>query len=172
MSPLAHLLCERVGVLALALSLPVAPVARPRVHPLHTTLTQLTYSPADRTVQVSVRTFADDFRAAVTRYVSAESNADAAASDSAAFAYLAAAITLTDRRGRRLALAWCGISRTGDLLWLCLRAPVPGGLDGLQVHIRLLFELYEDEINIVQASYQGKRESLLFARGDGPKRLP
>ena len=33
-------------------------------------------------------------------------------------------------------------------------------------------ELYDDQINIVQALYGGQRQSMLFAKGSGPKRLP
>ncbi len=142
------------------------------LHPLHTTLTQLTYTAADRSVQVSVRAFADDFRAGVVRLLGPGAAATDTVPETAAFAYLKAALTLVDRRGRALTLEWCGVRRTGDLLWLCLRAPVPAGLDGLQVHPRQLFELHEDQINIVQASYDGRKESVLFSRGDPPKRLP
>src|SRR2546422_10038296 len=132
------------------------------VHPLHTTLTRLAYHDADRSVEVTVRVFADDFRAMLARDVT----------DSAAAAYLRSAFTLTDRAGRPLAVVWCGMKRTGDLLWLCLRAPAPGGLSGLRVHARLLFDRYADQINIVQARYGARRVSLLFSRGDLPQPLP
>jgi len=131
-------------------------------HPLHTTLTQLAYREADRSVAVTIRVFADDFRAVLTRDVT----------DSAAAAYLRSAFTLSDRSGRPLAVVWCGMRRTGDLLWLCLRAPAPQGLSGLRVRVALLFDRYEDQINIVQATYQGRRVAQLFIRGDGPKPLP
>jgi hypothetical protein len=131
-------------------------------HPLHTTLTELSYRDADRSVEVSVRAFADDFRAAAGRDLT----------DSTAFAYLASALTLSDRAGHTLRLTWCGLRQTGDLLWLCLRAPAPEGLSGLRVNARLLFERYADQINIVQASYEGRRASLLFSRGDSSKQLP
>ena len=131
-------------------------------HPLHTTLTELSYRAADRSVEVSVRVFADDFRAAVAREVT----------DSSAFAYLTSALTLSDRSGHTLRFVWCGLRQTGDLLWLCLRARAPEGLRGVRVHARLLFERYPDQINIVQASYGGRRASLLFSRGDSPKALP
>jgi uncharacterized protein DUF6702 len=132
-------------------------------HPLHTTLTELTYRAADRTVQVSVRAFADDFDAAA-----------GGVSDSAASAYLRSVLTLTDRNGRPLPLAWCGLRRTGDLLWLCLSGAAPGGgLGGLRVAVRLLFERYRDQINIVQVSdgEGGRRTSMLFVRGDAEKPL-
>jgi hypothetical protein len=38
-------------------------------------------------------------------------------------------------------------------------------------HSQGLFDLYADQINIVQAAYNGKRVSLLFTRGDGFKQL-
>ncbi len=164
---------RRAGGFAAALPLTLA-LGAPGLHPLHTTLTQLTFRPADRAVQISIRAFRDDFRAAVARSVgrgaAAWSAADVPAA--AAFAYVRGAVSLSDRQGRPLSLEWCGVERTGDLFWLCLRAPAPEGLSGLRVEVRLLFDLYEDQINIVQASYGGRRESLLFTRGDAPKRLP
>ena len=131
------------------------------LHPLHTTLTELSLNATDRTVHVSVRAFADDFRAAAGDV-----------SDSAAFAYLRSALVLSDHDGRVLPLAWCGLRRDADLLWLCLRAPAPRGLAGVQVHARLLFDLYRDQINIVQARYGGRQTSFLFSRGDAAKVLP
>jgi hypothetical protein len=130
-------------------------------HPLHTTLTQLAYRDADRSVEVTIRVFADDFRAVLTRDVT----------DSAAAAYLRSAFTLTDRAGRPVAVVWCGMKRTGDLLWLCLRAPAPRGMSGLRVRVALLFDRYDDQINIVQVTYHGRRVSLLFTRGDASKPL-
>src|SRR2546426_799277 len=112
-------------------------------------------------VVVSVRAFADDFRAVA-----------GGVSDSAAFGYLTTVLTLSDRDGRTLPLAWCGARRTGDLVWLCLHAPATRGLAGLRVDARLLFDRFEDQINIVQASYGGRQVSLLFVRGDHPKALP
>ena len=130
-------------------------------HPLHTTLTQLAYRDADRSVEVTVRVFADDFRAVLARDVT----------DSAAAAYLRSTLTLTDRAGRPLAVVWCGMKRTGDLLWLCLRAPAPRGLSGLRVRVAVLFDRYDDQINIVQAIFEGRRVVLLFTRGDASKPL-
>lgn len=132
------------------------------LHPLHTTLTQLVYRHGDHMVEATVRVFADDFHAALKADVS----------DSVAAAYLRSTFTLSDGTGRPLAIAWCGLRRTGDLLWLCLRAPASQGLSGLHVRVALLFERYADQINIVQASYTGRRVALLFTSGDGPKTLP
>jgi len=131
------------------------------LHPLHTTLTQLAYRDADGTVEATVRVFADDFRAALKGEVT----------DSAAVTYLRSTFALADPTGRPLVTTWCGIRRTGDLLWLCLRAAAHG-LSGLRVRVALLFDRYADQINIVQATYGGRRTALLFTSGDAPKSLP
>lgn len=80
--------------------------------------------------------------------------------------------TLADRSGRSIPLGWCGWRRVGDLVWLCFKASAPNGPSGFQVADRIFFDLYADQINIVQATYSGKKENLLFTRGDGFKRLP
>jgi hypothetical protein len=131
-------------------------------HPLHTTLTELSYGEADGVVHVSIRAFADDLRAALGGVLS----------DSAASAYARSTFTLADRAGRTLPLVWCGQRRTGDVVWLCLRAAAAVGARGLQLRAGLLFERYPDQINIVQATDGARRWTLLFTRGDPPRSLP
>jgi len=143
---------------------PLAVLVWLAAHPLHTTLTELTWRPSGGAVEISVRAFADDFRAAAA--------SSRGTLDSGAVAYLRERLTLVDAAGQPLPLVWCGVKQTADLLWLCLRAAAPRGLAGAGVRVALLFDRYDDQINIVQASYAGRKESLLFARGDGLKRLP
>jgi hypothetical protein len=58
-----------------------------------------------------------------------------------------------------------------DAFLFCLRASAPEGLKGLRVRVAILFERYDDQINIVQASNGGRRTALLFLSGDQPKPL-
>jgi hypothetical protein len=141
----------------------VALIVALAAHPLHTTLTQVAYRDSDRTLELSVRAFADDFRAALKAEVT----------DSVAAAYLRSTVTVFDRTGRALPLAWCGLRRVGDAFLFCLRAsvPPPQGPKELRVHVSILFDRYSDQINIVQASVGGRRTALLFLSGDQPKRL-
>jgi hypothetical protein len=161
----------RVARLAAVLMLPVAlGAARGVRHPLHTTLTRIARGAEARTLDVTVRVFVDDFSAAVARRGGAGGPAVTPPPDSAAHAYVAAALTLTDGAGHRVPLRWVGARRTNDLLWLSFVAGVPTA-DGLRVANQLLVELHADQVNIVQADVGGRRTSLLFTRGDGPKPL-
>lgn len=141
------------------------------VHPIHTTLAELRYDARGAEVQVSLRVFADDLAGAVRGWAARRPGAEASIDD-AAFGYVSGAFVLVARDGRRVPLAWCGRRRVGEVVWLCLRAPLAGGLAGAGIRDRLLIDRFEDQINIVQATYDGRRVSLLFTPGDGERRLP
>src|SRR5262245_41086942 len=138
-------------------------------HPLHTTLTELESAGDSRAIRISIRVFADDLGAAVRRRNAAGAGPDHAVSDTAVLAYANATLTLTDRGGQRLAMSWCGSKRTADLIWLCLSASAPRGVVGARVEAQMLFELYPDQVNLVQVAQGSRRQMLLFTRGDGPK---
>ncbi|MGH7539059.1 MAG: DUF6702 family protein [Gemmatimonadales bacterium] len=145
------------------------------VHPLHTTLTTIAWRAETRTFHVAVRVFTQDLSDAVARVPrsatgrSSVASRDAAA-DSAACRYARAALTLRDATGRRLPLRSCTVERADDVTWIRLEAPAdaPGGLRVLSA---FLFELFGDQINIVQASLGGRAQTMLFTQGTGPKPL-
>ena len=141
------------------------------VHPIHTTLAELRYDARAAEVQVSLRVFADDLAGAVRGWAARRPRV-AASFDDAAFGYISGAFVLVAPDGRRVPLVWCGRRSVGEVLWLCLRAPMAGGLAGAGLHDRLFTDRFEDQINIVQATYAGRRVSLLFTPADGERRLP
>lgn len=143
-----------------------------RVHPLHTTITTIAYDTASHQATVTIRIFTSDLDTAVARRSHAHLLANVPLGDSASFAYLGAAFTAVGRDGRPLTLQWCGSRTTGDLLWACLRLAAPLGLAGVRIRNQALVELFDDQVNVVMADYGGRRESLLFTKGDGAKALP
>ena len=141
-----------------------------RLHPLHTTLTQLTVDAGAHRLTGTVRVFAADLAAAVAKRARTAVPADDRVSDPATFAYVMSAVHLTDAQGRPIALTGCGSRRTADLLWLCVRADaLPAG--PLAFSNQLLCELYDDQVNIVQTVDGAHTASTLFTKGDGAKRL-
>ena len=136
-------------------------------HPLHTSLAELAYNPSARTVQVSLRVFVDDFSSAVLRGKPAAPDAPVVVpADAAMFRYVTERFTLFDRAGRVVPLSWCGARRVGEQLFLCLRAPAAASPAGGRIRNTLLSELFTDQVNIVQASYGGRRRTLLFTSAD------
>jgi len=165
----------RRAALPLALVAIVSTADSLSAHPLHTSLAEMVYDPAAKEIRISIRVFVDDLTKASSAYAAAHSTTRVSSlpliPDSAIIEYVRASFIVADRGGHPLALTSCGNKPVGDLMWVCLRAPAPRGPVGFRVTHKVLFDLYADQINIVQAAYNGKRISLLFTRGDGFKRL-
>lgn len=134
-------------------------------HPIHTSLAELVYDPSAKEIRISLRVYVDDLTKASASY------SRAASPDSQMIAYARAYFGVADRNGKAVALASCGETLVGDLMWLCFRAPARTGPSGFSVAHKVLFDLYSDQINLVQANYNGRKVSLLFTKGDGFKKL-
>jgi len=141
-------------------------------HPIHTTLAQLAYDGKSRSVVVSLRVFADDFAIAVGRHSGVAPATDHSVPARAAHEYVRSALSLADARGRPLALEWRGSKRSGEVVWLYLRAPSASAPRGMRVLSALLFEVHTDQVNIVQSTVSGKSTSALFTLGDRARALP
>jgi hypothetical protein len=138
-------------------------------HPLHTSLAELSFDPRSGIVSLSLRVFVDDFTAASNEW-SRRSNRPGGGA--ALAGYSLATFLLNDASGRRVAMTPCGGKRVGDLMWLCFHGRLTSQLKGATVSSNIMFEKYRDQINIVQASYEGRKTNLLFTPGDGPKKIP
>jgi hypothetical protein len=144
---------------------------RAAAHPLHTTLGELAYSPATGAVQLTLRVFADDFMAAVGRVRRARVAAGQSQIGSTA-SYLQRTVELRGRDGRPVPLHLQGVRREGDVFWITLHGSAPAGLEGGSLRNAVLFDLFDDQVNIVKVNRGRGERSLLFVRGDGPKRIP
>lgn len=157
-----------------ALLFAVALLATPRpatAHPLHSTITEISENRANGTVRATIRVFADDFGAAVSRSLRGGTVSAGAAWDAAAFAYIASSFVLTDGARRPLAVRSCGIRRSADLFWVCIETTSTTALASLTVRNRVLCDVWDDQVNVVQATVAGARRSVLFTKGDGSKPL-
>jgi hypothetical protein len=147
-----------VKALMLAIAM-LAPAGKVLAHPLHTSLTQISFDASRRNVSVSIRAFTDDLSMAAQ--ASGLSPAD----------YAARAFRLTNSRGVAIRLSPCGEKRVGDLVWLCFKGSVGSHPDDLRVSSTMLFEKYKDQINVVTVIGAKGARNFLFTPGDSPKQL-
>jgi hypothetical protein len=131
----------------------------------------VTYDPAARVVAVSLHVFADDFSADVARRTGAPVGAGGMPPDDAVFRYVTARFVVVTARGEALVFRWCGARRSGAQLLLCLRAPAAAAPAGARIRSTILSEAFADQVNVVQVSFGGRRQTLLFTTGDGAKTL-
>jgi hypothetical protein len=159
---------RRVVAVAAALAAgSLAAVARQAYsHPLHTTLTQVTVR-ADGALELVLRAFVDDFAAAVSERRAVPAAATSTPHDSATARYLEARLVLADAAGQRLPLRIAGIRRASDVIWVTLRSTGTSPGSPVRLTNRVLFERFDDQVNIVQASVAGRRQTLLFTKREG-----
>ena len=127
-------------------------------HPLHTSFAQVKIDSRAGVIDVSLRVFIDDFTAGAR--AQEKSNAD----------YARSTLLIRDAKGAAIPFASCGEKRSGDLMWICLRAHAASR--PATVFSQVLFERFDDQVNVVQAIYDSRKSNLLFANGDREKRLP
>jgi hypothetical protein len=135
-------------------------------HPMHTAVAEITHAAGRPTADIGIRVFADDFGTVVT------GAPGTAAADSVMSRYVRGKFAIADPAGRSVALRWVGAWREGDVILLRLAVPAAGGLKGARVRSALLCERFDDQINIVRATYEGRSMTLLFTPGDAAKVLP
>ncbi|MEP7382776.1 MAG: DUF6702 family protein [Gemmatimonadota bacterium] len=158
--------------LAALLLLLLLSVARPAAaHPLHTTVAELRLAP-DGVLSVSLRTFSDDFSAAVARATKTAVLPDHMVSAEAASRYVREALTL-QVAGAAVVLRLVSQRRDGDVTLLEFRAERPSvTLRGARVLNRMLMEFHGDQVNLLKATYDGRSFTTLFSQGAVAKALP
>ena len=161
MSELWRLIC-----VSLVIGAPAIAVA----HPLHTSLARMTVDSRTGVVDISLRVFADDFTAAAEDWRRTNSSSNGVTSRGAAYAR--ASFVVRESTGRSVNLQSCGEKRVGNMMWICLRGRLSPRASIATVMSRVLVEKFEDQVNVVQASYSNRKANLLFTAGDGEKRLP
>ncbi len=161
-----------IRVLSLSLLvMALAPVAY--AHRYHTSVTRLEYRSEERLVEITVQTFADDVEAALSkrrgvRNVQLDSDPK---TNALLLQYLSSMIVLKNGDDE-LKLEWVGMELKGHSVWFYLQAKAPEGLSRATLRNHLLFDLFNDQINIVNVFNDGRKSSLTFKRGDTPKMIP
>lgn len=164
-----HLLLAMAGACVFTGWTSPAPEA---AHPLHTTITELTFDASTKRVRLSIRVFSDDLAQGIRTQRGSRAPATDSITDAAAFAYARATISLVGRDRRPLPLASCGSRAIQDLTLLCITARAPAGPSALRLHHGMLLELFDDQVNVVQTMYGDRRRSLLFTRSSRARELP
>ena len=138
-------------------------------HPIHTTMTAVT-TDARGTI-FTIRSFADDFSASVAVWAGKQPPKDSSVVAADVARYLDDKVHVMNARGGRMALTSCGVTRTRELYWLCVRVDGVSNPATLHVENSLLIERHDDQVNIVQVTNGSARKTLLFTKRSGAQSL-
>jgi hypothetical protein len=148
--------------LSLARVLPVA-----SAHKFHTSFAEADYNAQEASLQITLRTFPDDLEAVLGKRRGKAVRLDQKKeTEPLLIAYLQESFQLKNAKGETLKLSWVGIDAGVDSAWLYFEAPMPAGFAGTQLRNEFLFDLYEDQINLVNVKQDDKKRALTFKNGD------
>ncbi len=142
-------------------------------HRYHTSVTRLEYNAEERLAEITVQTFADDIEAALSKRSGAGNvRLDGNKKTNALVLEYLRTVFEIKSGDAELDLQWIGMELKGYSVWIYLQAKAPEGLAKTSLRNKLLFDLFADQVNIVNVLNNGKRASLVFKRGDTAKEIP
>lgn len=148
------------------------------LHKFHATIAQLEYNAKEQSVEAVIRFFADDFETAISQHAKREIkfNTPQALKDrantEAVFSYVRDRFELKGKNGNPVKLAWVGMELQAEMVWVYFEGKLPGGLGGAQLRNRVMQELFDDQVNIVNFKFDGKQTGTMFNLQDGFKLVP
>ena len=140
-------------------------------HRYHTSVTRLEYNSEQRLFEITVQTFADDIEAALSKRNGGGVRLDSRAKTNALLLEYLRNVIALKKGDRELELKWIGMELKGHSAWFYLEAEAPGGHSNVSLRNNLLFDLFTDQVNIVNVVNSGKKGSLIFKRGDTAKAI-
>jgi hypothetical protein len=142
-------------------------------HKFYTSLARVEYNAGEKTVEVTLRVFADDLERALTRRAGREVSLDRTKdAGRLVLAYLQDTFEIRNRDGEAKSFKWVGMELRAGVAWLYFEAEMPEGLMGARLRDHVLFELFDEQVNTVSVRYSGVRGDLVFIHGDGDHAVP
>jgi hypothetical protein len=143
----------------------VVPVAS--AHKFHTSFTEAEYNAKEASLQITLRTFPDDLELILSKRSGKGVRLDRKQeAEPLLAAYLQETFQLKNAKGETLKLSWVGIDAGVDSAWLYFEAHMPEGFAGAQLRNQFLFDLYDDQINLVNVKQDERKLALTFKNGD------
>lgn len=140
-------------------------------HPLHLSSMELNYTTKGATVEISCRLFTDDLESALTKafkvHADLSSTAKHAAMDELVKKYATQHLQLKTG-GKVIGLNYLGFEKDNEAIVLYIESVPVKGLKDLEILNTLMYDLFDDQSNIMHITYNGNRKSTKL---DYPEKL-
>ena len=135
-------------------------------HDFHTSLTQMQFNAKDKTFEISVRVFTDDFEKALILENNGQkvelANNDKY--DPLIERYIRKHFSLTNPQKQRKAFNYLGHETEADAQWIYLEMPYNDPFRGAQLQQTVLMELFDDQVNLVNFQYLTQKKTVVFRK--------
>ncbi len=140
--------------------------ARPlTLHDFHASVTQMQYNPKEKTFEISVRVFTDDFEKALTPVANGSVHlAPNDKNDPIIAQYIRQHVAYISPQKRAKSIAYVGHEIEADANWLYLEMPYSEPFTGGLLKQNVLMEMFDDQVNLVNVQYQGQKKTFVFRK--------
>jgi hypothetical protein len=139
-------------------------------HKFHASFTRIERNAETKSIEITVRVFADDLEAILSRREKRRIQADQIPdAEKVVGGYVRERLQVRDGDGAEISLSWVGMEVKVDSVWIYVEGKSPGGLQASTVVNTLFFDLFDDQVNTVSVKDGDRRGELIFRRGDKAK---
>ncbi|KAA9340791.1 DUF6702 family protein [Adhaeribacter soli] len=141
---------------------------RAEAHPYHVSIAEVSYNPKSQALEIAIKVFTDDLEKtlsdAAKKPVTLQQSPDV---KSQLAAYLKKTFQVEINAKQVLPQKFLGFETEDDAQWLYLEIPVkPEQLKQLTLRNKVLFETFEDQMNLMNVTMNGQKKTLLFKHND------
>ncbi len=131
-------------------------------HPFHVSTTEITHNAAERSLEISCRLFTDDFEAVLAKIYKTKTDFSDAALKSTMDELVKKYVLLhlqVSADGQPAALNVLGWESESEAIYVYLEATGIGRVQKIEVTDTILYDHFDDQLNIVHVIVGGKRKS-------------
>jgi hypothetical protein len=137
-----------------------------KAHKFYASFVTINFNQQEQLVEITMRTFPDDLVAALRKQQNKTVQLDKSKEVAAMImTYLKKTFELK-KGGRVQPLRWVGMDLGVDSAFLYFEIKMPGGLSGAQLRDHFLFEMFDEQTNVVSIKYNGKQLDQVFRRNE------
>jgi len=148
-----------VGIFSLPFT---SPAINPVKHPLFITVTEISHNPKDKTLEMSCKVFTNDFETALEKFYNAKVDLadakDKANADKFITGYIQKKIQIK-ADGKPVTLSFVGSEKETDATWCYFQVVNIPTIKKIEINNTMLYESFDNEINIMHVSVNGERKS-------------
>jgi len=140
------------------------------LHPIHVSVTDVTYNPENQSLEIIHKIFIDDFENAVERRYGIKLGLGTEKlsphADSLVQVYMREQFNIS-LNGKPANFEYVGQETDYEAIWIYQEIRNAEGLELLKVKDEVLFDLFDDQRNILHFEYKDQKVSFLFRKGNG-----
>ena len=137
-------------------------------HDFHTSITRMDFNAKEKSFEISIRVFTDDFEKALSKDNNGQKivvvNNDK--NDPLVEKYIRKHFALLTSQKQKKNYSYVGKEQEADATWIYIEIPMLEAITGFSLQNSIMHDLFEDQINLVNLNFQGQKKSYIFKKDE------